>query len=191
MPSARQATLQANGMTPVHFLARLAALVPPPRFPLLRFAGVLAPSSPWRAAVVPGPRSVGAGGTCVNPSAGDRKAAKPKGAKGKSATMSPTLAPHDRPEQVAPAAPPGAARGPRTSLGAGLGPQPFARIDWASLLRRVFLEDGLACPCGGRRRILSDVTDTSAIAAILAHLGLPTEPPLTARARDPAWCEPA
>jgi hypothetical protein len=34
-------------------LARLAALVPPPRHPLIRFHGVLAPHSSWRACVVP------------------------------------------------------------------------------------------------------------------------------------------
>ena len=36
-------------------LARLAAMVPPPRYPLLRLHGVLAPRHPWRARVVPRP----------------------------------------------------------------------------------------------------------------------------------------
>src|ERR1019366_2574851 len=40
-------------MTPLEFLARLATIVPPPRFPLLRYAGVLAPASKWRREVVP------------------------------------------------------------------------------------------------------------------------------------------
>jgi Putative transposase len=40
-------------MTPVEFLARLAALVAPPRYPLLRYHGVLAPRSSWRRAVAP------------------------------------------------------------------------------------------------------------------------------------------
>jgi hypothetical protein len=61
-----------------------------------------------------------------------------------------------------------------------------ARIDWASLLKRVFFEDVMACPCGGRRRILADVEEPAAIVAILRHLGLPTEAPPIARARDPA-----
>jgi hypothetical protein len=42
-------------MTPMEFMARLAALVPPPRTPLVRYHGVLAPNSPWRVAVVPLP----------------------------------------------------------------------------------------------------------------------------------------
>jgi len=40
-------------MTPLEFLARLSAIVPPPRYPLLRYAGVLGPRSPWRGDVVP------------------------------------------------------------------------------------------------------------------------------------------
>jgi hypothetical protein len=42
-------------MMPVECMARLAALVPPPRFPLLRFHGVLAPRHRWRSSVVPQP----------------------------------------------------------------------------------------------------------------------------------------
>lgn len=40
-------------MEPYQFLARLCALIPPPRHPLIRFHGVLAPNSAWRKAVVP------------------------------------------------------------------------------------------------------------------------------------------
>ena len=40
-------------MTPLEFLARLAALVPPPRYPLLRYHGVLAP---WMQPAVGGQR---------------------------------------------------------------------------------------------------------------------------------------
>jgi hypothetical protein len=40
-------------MTPLSFMARLAALIPPPRHPLIRFAGVFAPHSSWRSKVVP------------------------------------------------------------------------------------------------------------------------------------------
>jgi hypothetical protein len=74
----------------------------------------------------------------------------------------------------------------RSSLGKGVVRPQGVRIDWACLLKRVFLEDVLACPCGGRRRIVSDVQARSAVVAILAHLGLPTDPPPMARARDPA-----
>ena len=39
-------------MSPLQFLARLAALIPPPRHPLIRFYGVFAPNSSWREKVV-------------------------------------------------------------------------------------------------------------------------------------------
>ncbi|XXT19240.1 hypothetical protein WME94_54350 [Sorangium sp. So ce429] len=79
----------------------------------------------------------------------------------------------------------------RTSLGSGVVQVVGARFDWARLLRRVYLEDVLACPCGGRRRVIADLHDPEVVTAILVHLGLPTEEPAVARARDPAGCEAA
>jgi len=61
------------------------------------------------------------------------------------------------------------------------------RIAWAQLLRRIYLVDVLACPCGGRRAIVGDISDSEVVVAILAHLGLPTEAPAIARARSPAF----
>jgi hypothetical protein len=46
-------------MTGIEFMARLAAIIAPPRYPLVRFAGVLAPRSAWRREVVPKPRERG------------------------------------------------------------------------------------------------------------------------------------
>jgi hypothetical protein len=40
-------------MDPLDFMARLAALVPPPRHALLRYYGVFGPHSDWRSSVVP------------------------------------------------------------------------------------------------------------------------------------------
>ena len=42
-------------MTPVELMGRLAILVPPPYFPLVRYHGVLAARSSWRALVTPKP----------------------------------------------------------------------------------------------------------------------------------------
>ena len=75
--------------------------------------------------------------------------------------------------------------GPQTSLAAGIVSPCHARIDWASLLRRIYLEDVLACPCGGRRHVIADITDHDAIVAILNHFGLAPDAPKVARARDP------
>src|SRR5664279_2579369 len=40
-------------MSPMQFMARLVALIPPPYHPLLRYFGVFGPHSSWRKSVVP------------------------------------------------------------------------------------------------------------------------------------------
>ncbi len=172
-------------MTPVHFLARMSALVPPPRYPLLRFAGVLAPNSPWRSAVVPGDARAGAEGT----RAPARKARKRKGAKGTSAA-----AERDPSKEGAASLPSGAGeRGAATE-------QPRDRRRAAALRAHRL---GVADPtrvfgrtCSGARAeggggSGSDVTEPAAVVAILEHLGLPARAEPVAPARDPGWCEAA
>jgi len=70
-----------------------------------------------------------------------------------------------------------ASNGPRTSLGDGVVRPPGSRIDWAQLLRRTYLMDVLACPCGGRRAIVADIAGREVIVAILAHLARTSEAP--------------
>ena len=64
-----------------------------------------------------------------------------------------------------------------------------SRIPWAELLLRVFREDVLLCPCGGRRVVLAFVTEKKIVKEILEHLGLPTIGPPVAPARIAAACE--
>ncbi len=64
-----------------------------------------------------------------------------------------------------------------------------SRIPWAELLLRVFREDVLLCPCGGRRVVLAFVTEKKVVKEILEHLGLPTTGPPVAPARIAAACE--
>ena len=45
----------AVDMDPLSLLCRLATSVPPPRFHTVRYAGVLAPASPWRPRIAPPP----------------------------------------------------------------------------------------------------------------------------------------
>jgi hypothetical protein len=46
--------------------------------------------------------------------------------------------------------------------------------------------DVLECPkCHGRLRVVAVITEREPVRRILAHLGLPTHAPPTARARDP------
>ena len=69
----------------------------------------------------------------------------------------------------------------RRSPGApGAGSRPRSRPErmfWADLVRRVWLVDILACPCGGRRSVLAMVFDPRAIERVLTHMGLPFSPP--------------
>ena len=52
-----------------------------------------------------------------------------------------------------------------------------SRIDWASLLKRVFQVDILACAkCGGRMKVLAVIEQPDVVAKILGHLGMPTVP---------------
>lgn len=200
-------------MTPVELLAKIASVVPPPRRPLLRLSGVLGPKSSWRASVVPGGAHAarhghadrgaampfGVNDTTGLAHAGDAAAtcasaedkAKPVHAGNAAATGGGgTVGAHaggdvamtGGEDKTKPA--PGRASA-RSERGKGVVRPQGVRIDWASLLKRVFLEDVLVCPCGGRRRIVSDVQESRAVVAILTHLGLPAEPPPIARARDP------
>jgi hypothetical protein len=134
-------------LQPTELLRRLATLVPPPRRHLVRYYGVFAPNSAWRAEIVP--RLPQARAVAGRPAA---------------ASLSP----------VAPPEPdPGAER-----------PAPVqTRIPWSDLLLRVFREDVLQCPCGGRRVVLAFVTDEKVVKKILEHLGLPTTGPPVAPAR--------
>ena len=59
-------------------------------------------------------------------------------------------------------------------------------ITWAELLQRVFREDVLACPCGGRRRVIAFIIERTVIKAILERLGLPTTGPPLAPVRSTA-----
>ena len=71
---------------------------------------------------------------------------------------------------------------------AGLRPLRF--IDWHTLLERVYDIDSLACPrCGAGLRFIAVLTEPEPIRAILESMGLPSTPPVPARARYPTLFE--
>ncbi|MCX5748140.1 MAG: transposase, partial [Proteobacteria bacterium] len=63
------------------------------------------------------------------------------------------------------------------------------RLPWAELLRRVFADDVLRCPCGGRRSVIAIVAVPAIARAVLVGLGLPAEPATFAPARAPPQTE--
>ena len=149
-------------LQPAELLRRLATLVPPPRAHLVRYHGVFAPASRWRSQVIPPlPERAASAQPC-------------------------TSAPR-RSEDMATAA----AEAAGDDLATARPPRPAgpSRIPWAELLLRVFREDVLLCPCGGRRVVLAFVTEKKIVKEILEHLGLPTTGPPVAPARIAAACE--
>jgi hypothetical protein len=226
-------------MTALELLARLSALIAPPRYPLVRFHGVLAPNSSWRKDVVPKPRAPESPAKrCVverrarskAPETKEREAGSakhgfghPYGQHAQSArpavrASANELSLHHRDgappatdalPPIAPPAPTGHAPRSVHALAALtavvelvapnilsvqhwerlLGGALYAatpRIDWATLLRRTFDVDVLACTkCGGRLRVLGCVTAPELARAILEQLAIPAEAPRVARARDP------
>jgi len=141
-------------LSPLEFLEKLAALVPPPRTHLVVYHGILAPHCRSRRFVVPVSAAPADDARC-----GDRQARPPDD--GERDPLPDREAPRS---QEAPAGP--------------------GRTDWATLLKRTFAIDVLECPrCHGRREVLATITEPEAIRGILRCLGHPTDPPRAAPVR--------
>jgi len=172
-------------MEPLELLARLAAIVPPPRYPLVRYHGVLAPASRWRPLVVPRPRVTA---RCCAAAARVASRAAGRGEAEQAGGPSP-------PPQQQQLEGHGVVAGLQFRLPSpGCGDETYGnvitvrhwnrlmdgallargpRVDWATLLRRTFGVDALACPvCTGRLRVLELVTDPAKTQALLEGLGL-------------------
>ena len=51
------------------------------------------------------------------------------------------------------------------------------RLEWASLIKRIFAADVLECGrCHGRMRVLAVIEEPAIVEKILGHLGLPAVP---------------
>ncbi len=178
-------------MEPVEFLARLSALIPPPRFPLVRFAGVLAPRSKWRALVVPRPPTTSGPSRrapCVDASRKSEPVAIPDPPSSLTLTTVPASMPavfaqtlaaqSDAVEIVAPNVL-SVAHWNRLGEGQLYAAQP--RVDWATLLRRTFDFDVKKCAkCGGRLEVRAVVTAPESTAKILKSLARTRAPPRAA-----------
>jgi hypothetical protein len=169
---------------PLDLVARLAALVPPPRANTVRYHGVLAPCAGWRDVVVRDRDGLSTSGRpppscpCQAAPSQERAPAKPMATGGSEAGL-----PVRRP------APPGSGKSVETAAAPhererrASGPVPLRerRLPWSELLRRVFAIDAFRCDrCGGRMRILAAIDQPEVIHAILDCLGLNSRaPPLT------------
>ncbi|MCL4685241.1 transposase [Myxococcota bacterium] len=169
---------------PQELVEKLAALVPPPRFHLVRYHGVLGPCASERDRVVPGapqahmPARPPPGSSSLASLAEPLSDAETRGR--------PRREPPDRCSPPVPSSPVGAPPtrtpcGPEEPL-----PEPGEptlrprRLAWAELLRRVFAVDVLECPrCGGRMRLLAAIQPPDVTQAILDCLELPSRAPPT------------
>ena len=192
-------------MTPLEFMARLCALIPPPRHPLIRFHGVFAPHSSWRRSVVPerpaGPPASGSR-RATTARCGDTGQARADLARDTAADASRPVQPStlgpDEKRCAAVAQTPSAADALEPTCAGSSGPHasPTALaaassyIDWAELLKRVYNVDALACPCGGRLSFIALITEEDTAKVILQSMGLPCTPPPLARARAPDLVDP-
>ena len=194
-------------LTPLELLARLASLIPPPRYPLVRYHGVLAPRSSWRKAVVPRPLEREVTDAKENRQAHGEGAARPphrdrsphyRGAD--SSRRDHDAARLSRQRVPAPSSPdlPAVLLAPNViavrhweRLQGGVLLATAPRIPWSVLLRRTFDVDVLECmKCHGRLRVIGAIDDPLAAPlaarALLEQLGLPADAPAQARARDPS-----
>jgi hypothetical protein len=193
-------------MTPLQFMARLAALVAPPRHPLLRFFGVFAPHSSWRASVVPANAHQDAG----TASAKDASETEKRGSHTPAGAESSPAGKRSSCDSSAKAAAAAAAvcgdlsdgddvassggsaeSQPSAAKHPPLGPRftsPWRgwRLDWATLMKRTWGPSAVACPhCGGALEFVEVVTEEDRAREILEGMGLPSEAPPLARARAP------
>jgi hypothetical protein len=170
---------------PLELVEKLAALVPPPRFHLVRYHGIFGPCASARDAVVPGAEEVGV--RAAPPADADAKVAEPSPAADRR--------PIEPLQSGAPRATTGSPDGVPSSVREEAADLPALRrsrrLSWPELMRRVFAIEVLECPrCGGAMKILAAIHPPETTAAILACLGLPTRAPPTEPARAEVGAAP-
>jgi hypothetical protein len=147
---------------PLEFLERLAALVPAPRFNMIRYSGVLAAAASWRARLVPRRQT--------------QEAIQSSAFLGGIASVVLSSAGLENPTV-----------GSESALPLPRKHRPI-QYAWAELLKHGFAVDALECEqCGGRMRILCAVNPPEAIRKILDCLGMPIRAPPIAPAKNEFW----
>lgn len=151
----------AVDIDPLSLLCRLAAAVPPPRFNVVRYAGVLGSASKWRTLVVPKPQP-------VQQSDSDGPRAGMNNTDSGSQPLPTERA--SRNEPVRPAT------------------HRCSWRPWAELMKRTFSMEVDKCDrCSGRMKLRALVTEPSSARRMAAHLGEPTALPTRTSARDPPF----
>jgi len=177
-------------MGPIDFLARIAAIIPPPRHPLLRYFGVFGPHSSWRKLCVPQVEDSTQTKSTTSTSQSPDSARTAPDSTGPKVSSNPQRVANGSGAAVVeggaaqPSDPPGQDASPKLVAGNALNPW---RIDWATLLRRTYDFDVLRCECAGRLKAVELVTDAERAKELLQQFGMSAMPPPIARARSPDW----
>jgi hypothetical protein len=168
---------------PQELVEKLAALVPPPRFHLVRYHGILGPCASERDRVVPGgpdpaTRDRPPAPRCSIAGSDGPPKANGRGPREEALVRRPEAAVQEGTRRISDRGPPN-----DESLSPDvLTPRP-RRLAWSELLRRVFAVDVLECPrCGGRMRLLAAIQPPEVTQAILGCLDLQSRAPPTAAA---------
>jgi hypothetical protein len=161
-PNAAGATCLVLG--PSEFLRRLAALVPAPYTNLVRYHGVFAGRSRWRARLPEPPGQEAA--EVVEPPSQPESESRP---------------------DLASAQTPAASQTPLRDTCA----RRRRSLPWAQLLMRVLFIDALTCPrCAASMLVLALISEPGVLRKILVHLGLPADVPPVAPAAHRCVDEP-
>jgi hypothetical protein len=183
-------------MAPMEFMARTAALIPPPRHPTIRYSGVLTPASKWRPLGVP-QRARASASRCEHKQRESgaephvhAAAGRPPRPSQTTAGVKPIATGRAGPVTLSSSASSGQRILPTLAAqsqaahfeGAPAGDKHRGRrstayIDWPSLMLRSFNIDVLECPrCRARMAPIAVITEREVIETILTHLRLPLEP---------------
>jgi hypothetical protein len=172
-------------LTPLDFLAHLAALIPPPRHPLVTFHGVFAPHSAWRKSVIPAASSAAPESAHARCDGAAPVQSSALASKLPNAALRDQQARADDSAFVDGGVADGKPIATRQLSNLRARPAVSSRIDWTELLKRTYDIDALECPCGGRLTFIATILDPPLAQSILAILGMPSMPPPIARARSP------
>lgn len=181
-------------LPPLVFLRRLATLIPPKRVHTVRYHGVLSAASLLRPRVLPrferpagtpacGAHELPADTSTTLPYVGSITVADAISHPAAAVSIGAVSADAECAEDNEAVPLPLCGQPPDS---AELVPIRSRRLDWASLLRRVYRVDVLECPrCKGRLQVIAAISEPSTVHRILDHLSLPSLPPQCQPARGP------
>ncbi len=169
-------------MSPLEFMARLASIVAPPRLPLTRYHGVLAPNSSWRRAVVSGASQTD---DDSEPRCAQQDRAKPQQSKAdvsKTDVSKADVSKADVSKADVSKADVSKADVSKADVSKAEAPKPRSRtstsyVPWSELMKRTLGINVLQCPvCQATMLLLAVITKREVIDRILTHVKVPREP---------------